>query len=112
MENTPRTDDAWELFFKWEHLTNTKLQNASKPCCMIGQKLARGEEIPEKTFTDLIIWARQSLPKNRQQARCVAKLEEADEAFAMARGLPFNVSVLDLLLEAKDCAVRSVLADN
>jgi hypothetical protein len=99
-------------FFVFAHLP-VHLQAVSQPfsevalrCCRQDAAERRAEEW-EHGFMDVFRKRMErELPANSQRAACVGKLHEAGDAVCEMHDLG---DVLQLLLEAKDCAVRAVL---
>jgi phage terminase large subunit-like protein len=101
-------------FFAYAHLP-AHLQEVSKRFGDLAEKLAGMSEQErcgdgwEGGFMDvrnLMLWSESELLSNSQRAVCAAKLHEAEDAVTESYELG---DVLQLVLEAKDCAVRAVL---
>jgi len=105
-------------FFTYAHLPE-HLQTMSKPFAVVAHKLAdmSPEELAAERelilasqgrniFNTLIGEIDRATPANYQATRAVIKIAEAKTSFA--RNESFS-EILNLLLEAKDCAVRALL---
>lgn len=92
-------------FFVYEHLSSEKLKAVSREFSLLAWAVAeQPSEIVDAGFDHLIGYVRE-LPRNDESKAALLKLQIArvsDEQFRKA-------DALRLLLEAKDCAVRSVL---
>ncbi len=96
-------------YFTWEHLP-ANLQSASKLFTELAHDVCAETFDPEyccDAVKMLIPRLRHELPDNEESAWSQLKLREAE---AMLRDFPENRgATLRLVLEAKDCAVRSMV---
>lgn len=98
-------------FFTYAHLTREDLRDLSKRFADVHDNLIASlgvaSEVGPQALADYVL---ADLPANPEKFACLNKLRWTRDHFATSRGRMRMEEGLRLLLEAKDCAVRALLA--